>query len=58
MKKFKKASTFGQKDEWWILFDQIKSVYNELEYYQDVGDEEDVEAVILILEKLGYLEFE
>lgn len=58
MKKFKKTGSFGQKDRWQIGCDQIEFVYQALGGYEASVDEEDIEIVILALEKLGYLEFE
>jgi len=58
MKKFKKADTFGQKGDWQIDSDQLKEVYKETQNNEFPQYEEDVEVVILALEKLGYITFE
>jgi hypothetical protein len=58
MKKFKKTSDYGKKDSWQINFEQLRSVYNHQLKNGVPVDEEDIESLILTLEKLGYLEFE
>jgi len=59
MKKFKKADTFGQKGDWQINTDQLKEVYNNIKGQAGYTIcEEEVEEVILALERLGYLELE
>ena len=58
MKKFKKADTFRQEREWQINHDQLKDVYNETKDGEFPVHEEEIEEVILALEKLGYIDFE
>jgi len=58
MKKFKKADTFGLKDDWQIDSDQLKEVYKETQNNEFPQHEEDIEIMIIALEKLGYIDFE
>ena len=58
MKKFKKANSYGQKDRWQIKPIQLQKVCNMIDADENLLFEEDIEAVILALEELGYLELD
>lgn len=58
MKKFKKTNNFGLDNFWQVNEKQLKEVAKETENKDYRLVEEAIENVILVLEKLGYIEFE
>jgi len=59
MDKFKKTVHYGQKESWQIKPIQLKKVARTVEDATEIMlFVEDIEAVILALEELGYLELD
>ena len=56
MRKFKKAETFGQKDQWQLNREQIQEVYFDMQGTDFSVWEEEIENVIQSLVNLGYIE--